>query len=273
MADIVSAGDVLVLSGAGISTDSGIPDYRGPETIKRKRKPIQHRDFVNLPEARRSYWARSSIGWPMVRDAVPNSGHRALADLESCGFVCGVITQNVDGLHQAAGSSDVLELHGSLYDVCCLACGAREARESVQRRLFDLNPRWSAMSSEIAPDGDVELPAELEKSFRIPACKECGGIIKPEVVFFGDSVPGEKVELAWRMYEESASLLVAGSSLTVFSGYRFVRAAARDEKPIIIVNAGDTRGDAHATIKSDARIGEVLPVLGSLLCADRSRLI
>jgi NAD-dependent SIR2 family protein deacetylase len=288
--EILCSGRVLVLSGAGLSTDSGIPDYRGPETRKRKTAPIQHQDFVASPEVRRRYWARSSLGWPTVRDAEPNSGHHFLAELAGKGLVTGVITQNVDGLHQAAGSTQVLELHGSLYDVRCLSCEGHESREAVQQRILRLNPGWpgvlegrSRESSghatvqgqahggggetvrERAPDGDVELPQELEASFRVPSCTRCDGILKPDVVFFGDSVPKDRVKQAWRLLEESASVLVIGSSLTVFSGYRFVREAAKQGKPIIIINNGATRGDVHATVKIDQRIGDVLPLLSPLI--------
>jgi NAD-dependent SIR2 family protein deacetylase len=255
---LLSSESCFILTGAGMSTDSGIPDYRGPESIKKKRNPIQHKEFVGQEEARRRYWARSSIGWPLVRDAAPNNGHFALAEIERMGGVSGIVTQNVDGLHQAAGSRDVVELHGSLYDVRCLSCGRHESRESVQQRLFRLNPEWSAQSDEIAPDGDVELPEGLEQRFRVPSCRHCGGVLKPDVVFFGDTVPKERVEEAWRRYYAAGCVFVVGSSLTVFSGYRFVKAAAKEGKPVLIVNGGPTRGDAEADVKIDGRIAEVL---------------
>jgi NAD-dependent SIR2 family protein deacetylase len=270
-AEILGRGGVLVLSGAGVSTDSGIPDYRGPESSRRKRAPTKHKEFVKLPEARRRYWARSSIGWPMVRSAEPNRGHRALAELERQGPVRSLITQNVDGLHQAAGSGNVLELHGSLYDVRCLDCGMYESRDSVQQRITELNPGWPGTNGEIAPDGDVELPPGAEEAFRVPACRRCGGVLKPEVVFFGDSVPRERVDRAWSMYAAASSLLVVGSSLAVYSGYRFVRAAAKEGKPVIIINDGETRGDRHAVVKLEGRIAEILPALAARLEHAQSR--
>ena len=258
---LLSTKSCFILTGAGMSTDSGIPDYRGPESMEKKRSPIQHKDFIGHEEARRRYWARSSIGWPLVRDASPNIGHFALADFERTGGGSGIVTQNVDGLHQAAGSRDVVELHGSLYDVRCLSCGRHESRESVQQRLFRLNTEWSAQSSEIAPDGDVELPEGLEQRFCVPSCRHCGGVLKPDVVFFGDTVPKERVEEAWRRYYAADCVFVVGSSLTVFSGYRFVKAAAKEGKPVLIVNDGPTRGDGEAEVKIDTRIAEVLPRL------------
>ena len=232
--EIIAAGEVLVLTGAGISTDSGIPDYRSPASRRRKRNPTKHREFLHQPEARRRYWARSTVG---------------------------VLTQNVDGLHQAAGSRRVLELHGSLHDVCCLDCGEYETREAVHRRLLQMNPGWPGLEGEMAPDGDVDLPSGAEETFSVAACSRCGGVLKPEVVFFGDSVPRERVERAWEMVAAAASILVAGSSLSVFSGYRFVREAARQGKPIVIINDGETRGDPHAAVKLEGRIAELLPQL------------
>jgi NAD-dependent SIR2 family protein deacetylase len=260
-AEIMAAGGVLVLSGAGLSTDSGIPDYRGPLSSRRKSRPTRHSEFLRSPDARRRYWSRSTIGWPMVRDARPNDGHRAVAQLERRGLVRAVLTQNVDGLHLAAGSQEVLELHGSLYDVRCLACGEYESRDALQHRLLELNPGWPGLSGEMAPDGDVELPPGAEESFRVAACSRCGGPLKPEVVFFGDSVPEPRVARAWSMLERASSLLVLGSSLHVFSGYRFVRGAAERGMPILIINDGETRGDRHAQVKLAGRIDAHLPVL------------
>ncbi len=251
----------FLLTGAGMSTDSGIPDYRGPESRKRRGGPIQHRDFVRSSEARRSYWARSFIGWHRVRDAKANEGHEAIAELERSGVVSGLVTQNVDGLHHAAGSSRVVELHGSLSRVRCLSCGREEERESVQRRLARLNPEWTGDSEAFAPDGDVELPPEMERNFCVPTCRHCGGVLKPDVVFFGDTVPKERVERAWDFFRDSDLVLVAGSSLTVFSGYRFVRAAAKEGKPVYIINRGETRGDAEAAVKLEGGVGELLPRL------------
>ncbi|CAN5746420.1 NAD-dependent protein deacetylase [soil metagenome] len=262
---------VLVLSGAGLSTESGIPDYRGPETGKRPRNPMRYQEFVGSAAARQRYWARSFRGWSNIQQARPNAGHAALAQLEAGGVVTGVITQNVDGLHFAAGSREVLELHGSLARVRCLSCGREEARPRLQRRLFHLNPDLETFVVEtatIAPDGDAEVPPDLVATFRVPSCLACGGVLKPDVVFFGENVPKERVERAWRLFDAAEVLLVVGSSLTVFSGYRFVVAAAKAAKPVAVVNVGVTRGDACATLKLERPLGEVLPLLAETLLAE-----
>jgi NAD-dependent SIR2 family protein deacetylase len=259
-ADILRGTRTVVLSGAGISTDSGIPDYRGPETIKKNRNPVFHNEFVSDEEARRRYWSRSYIGWPRVRDAEPNRCHRIVAELEAEGIVTGIITQNVDGLHQAAGSSTVLELHGALKDVVCLTCGSTEPRGSIQKRLRKENPGFpagtpsdrGAPDRKPAPDGDIELPSSATAGFRTPRCLRCGGLLKPDVVFFGDAVPAERVEKAQAIVTASEALLVLGSSLTVFSGFRFVRQAWSEKKPIVILTLGPTRGDELAAVKIDA---------------------
>jgi NAD-dependent deacetylase sirtuin 4 len=255
----------LVLSGAGISTESGIPDYRGPQGTLRARQPMQYREFVGSEDARRRYWARSSIGWARLADARPNEAHRAIARLERAGFILGVITQNVDGLHQAAGSVRVLELHGSLAEVRCMACGRAEPRTDFQARLFSANPGWESPAAVTAPDGDVDLVPELAAEFSMPRCLYCQGVLKPDVVFFGESVPTARVEAAWAMAAEAEVLLVVGSSLAVFSGFRFVDRAFREGKPVAIVNRGETRGDGMATIRIDGRLGEVLPRLAVAL--------
>lgn len=262
-ADILRGRRTVVLSGAGISTDSGIPDYRGPETIKKNRKPVLHADFVHKEEARQRYWSRSYCGWPRVRDAEPNRCHEIVAELEAAEFVTGVVTQNVDGLHQAAGNRRVLELHGALERVICLSCGTSEGRESVQQRLRERNPGFHGAvygndGSEIAPDGDIELPAEVTSGFQTPKCLECGGILKPDVVFFGDSVPSGRVDKARQMVTAAEALLVVGSSLTVFSGFRFIKQACSEEKPIVIMTIGPTRGDKFAEVKIDAPLSIVL---------------
>ncbi len=259
-ADILRGKSSAVLSGAGISTDSGIPDYRGPETIKKNRNPVFHTEFVNDEEARRRYWSGSYLGWPRVREALPNRCHSIVAELERSGAVNGVITQNVDGLHQAAGSGTVLELHGALERVLCLSCGRTEPRESVQRRLGKDNPGFpggtpsdrGAPADKLAPDGDIELPVSATAGFRTPRCLQCGGVLKPDVVFFGDAVPAERVEKAQAMITAAEALLVLGSSLTVFSGFRFVRQAFSEGKPIVILTLGQTRGDEFAAVKIDA---------------------
>ncbi len=257
----LEAGSVLVLSGAGISTESGIPDYRGPDGVLQTRPPISYREFTGGEEVRRRYWSRSTLGWPRTKERKPNAGHRALAELERSGFITGIITQNVDGLHQAAGSSRVLELHGTLDQAVCMRCWLPERRDGLQERLTALNPGWQDIPARIAPDGDAEIPPEPVATFRIPACIRCGGTLKPDFVFFGEDVPRGRVERAWRMLGESRALLVLGSSLTVYSGYRFAERAVRDGKPLGIVNHGATRADRIASFRLDAKLGTVLPEL------------
>jgi NAD-dependent SIR2 family protein deacetylase len=252
---------VAVLTGAGISTESGIPDYRGPETRRKARNPIQHRAFVGQHLWRARYWARSAIGWPRFRNFEPNLAHAAVARLEATGRVTGLITQNVDRLHHKAGSRNVIELHGTLYDVRCLECGELEARDSLQLRLLEQNPDVERWPFALAPDGDADIPDEVIEGFRVPGCLRCEGVLKPDVVFFGDNVPAARVEQAFRWVDEAEALLVVGSSLAVWSGYRFVVRAAERKLPIAIVNLGESRGDPHATLRLDARAGEVLPAL------------
>jgi NAD+-dependent protein deacetylase sirtuin 4 len=256
---------VFVLTGAGCSTESGIPDYRGPQTRHKPRNPIQHREFLQRPEVRARYWARSLLGWPRFTTARPNDAHRALAALEEAGVVPGLITQNVDGLHHAAGSQRVLELHGALSRVKCLACGAPEPRASVQARMLGLNPDFAHAGVELRPDGDAELPLEAVEGFRVPACTRCGGTLKPDVVFFGDNVAPALVQDAFALLEEGDALLVVGSSLTVYSGYRFVVRASERHIPIGILNLGDSRGDALADVRVEGSAGAVLPALARAL--------
>ena len=263
---LLRAKRLAVLTGAGCSTESGIPDYRGPEARARPRRPIQHREFMEHEATRRRYWARSAIGWPRMASARPNAAHRAIAELESRGRLTGLITQNVDRLHHKAGSRDVLELHGALADVRCIDCGALELRDDLQRRIAELNPNFSATGVAIAPDGDAELPSDAIESFVVPACLACSGVLKPDVVFFGGSVPRERVTAAFGMLDAADALLVVGSSLAVFSGYRFVLRAAEMRIPIAIVNRGETRGDPHAAVRVDGPAGEVLPDLARALC-------
>jgi NAD-dependent SIR2 family protein deacetylase len=267
IAELLHSRRTLVLSGAGISTDSGIPDYRGPSSKRRKGGPIQYREFMASPETRARYWARSTIGWPSMRRAEPNDSHRAVARLEQAGYITGVITQNVDGLHQAAGSSRVLELHGALAEVQCLSCGTIVQRDRLQDRLLQMNPGWESHVAEIAPDGDAELPEELARSFRVPVCPRCAGILKPNVVFFGENVPKTRVQQAWSMLAEAEALLVLGSSLTVFSGFRFVDRAAKEAKPVAIINRGRTRGDSLATVRIDAGLDAVVSKLAETVLA------
>ncbi len=280
LAAFLRAGPAVVLAGAGCSTESGIPDYRGPGSGKRDRRPMLYQEFLRDPDARARYWTRSVVGWPRFSLARPNPAHEALAALEHQGWIRGVISQNVDGLHHAAGSRQVVELHGSLGRVICLDCGGQEAREEVQERLRTLNPEFripgtgrspgeEGSASEKEPallaDGDAVLPAGSEAGFRPPPCLHCGGILKPDVVFFGENVPRPRVREAWDLYEKGHSLLVVGSSLTVFSGRRFTLRAARDGRPVAIVNLGPTRGDEVSRLKVEDRVGRILPRVVALL--------
>lgn len=250
----------VVVTGAGCSTESGIPDYRGPGAVRRH-APIQYREFVTDAVRRARYWARATVGWSRVSSAQPNPAHRALAALERIGRVTGVITQNVDGLHHRAGSRNVLDLHGLLSRVRCLDCGAIEPRAGLQERLLAANPDYAWRTATSAPDGDADLePAALD-GFIVPGCRVCDGVLKPDVVFFGENVPRGRVDRAWSLYEQGQVLLVVGSSLSVFSGFRFVHRAAKDGKPVVILNVGWTRGDEHARLKIEGRVGEVLPRL------------
>jgi NAD-dependent SIR2 family protein deacetylase len=252
---------VCVLTGAGISTESGIPDYRGPTAPVRKRPPIQHRDFVEQPHTRARYWARSMLGWPRFRDFAPNSAHHALAKWDR---LTGLITQNVDRLHQKAGHEEVVELHGALAEVRCLACPTRLDRDELQLTLEQLNPQALAWSYTLFADGDADLPDEVVEDFVVPPCA-CGGVLKPDVVFFGDSVPRPRVDLAFSRLDAAEALLVVGSSLTVFSGYRFVLRAKERGMPVAVLNLGPTRADGDAVVKLEGRAGEVLPALISQL--------
>ncbi|WP_414654170.1 NAD-dependent protein deacetylase [Hyalangium sp.] len=255
----------VVLTGAGCSTESGIPDYRGPGTRARARNPIQHMEFLSRPEVRARYWARSLIGWPRFSSARPNAAHHALAAMERDGQVLGLITQNVDRLHHSAGSTRIIELHGALAEVRCLSCGEREPRVALQERLLALNPGFMEQQVELRPDGDAELPVEAVSSFRVADCTDCGGALKPDVVFFGDNVPRPTVDAAFALLEEGDALLVVGSSLAVFSGYRFVLRAAERHMPIGMLNIGESRGDDLADVRVEARVGEVLPRLAEAL--------
>jgi NAD-dependent SIR2 family protein deacetylase len=264
LADLLRDRRAVALAGAGMSTESGIPDYRGPETARRARNPMQARQFLSEPTARARYWARSMLGWPRIAAARPNDAHRALATLERSSALTGVITQNVDGLHQAAGSQRVVELHGALARVRCLDCGAHEPRTSLQERLHAQNPGWDAHTAPLAPDGDADLEAALS-TFHVPPCLACDGVLKPDVVFFGENVPRPVVDAAWSLFDEADALLVVGSSLTVYSGFRFVRRAAERGIPVAIINIGATRGDDHATLRIDARLGDLLPRLATAM--------
>ncbi len=268
LADLLAAGNVVVLSGAGLSTESGIPDYRGTSGSLRRHTPMTYQTFTRDPRGRHRYWARSFVGWRQIRGARPNAGHRAVAELQAAGVVGPVITQNVDGLHQAGGASDVEELHGGLDRTVCLSCGDVADRADLDERLQAANPTFGPRVAEVNPDGDAELPDALLDGFVMVACLACGaGPLKPDVVFFGETVPRDRVERSFAHVERASSLLVLGSSLTVMSGYRFVLRAAKLGIPVGIVNVGPTRGDAKADVRVDAPLGRVLPELVRRLAA------
>ncbi|SCF22870.1 NAD-dependent protein deacetylase, SIR2 family [Micromonospora purpureochromogenes] len=267
LAGLVAGGGVVVLSGAGLSTESGIPDYRGPSGAARRHSPMTYQTFTRDPLARRRYWARSHLGWRMIARAAPNDGHRAVARLQDAGLVDGVITQNVDGLHTAAGSPQVVELHGRLDEVVCLDCGNRTSREELDRRLREANPGFDAAVGTVNPDGDVELADEQVAGFRTVDCTFCGtGMLKPDVVFFGETVPAPRVSHCFAMVGAARLLLVLGSSLTVMSGRRFVLRAAKLGIPVVIANQGPTRGDGYAALTVDAPLGRLLPALADRVC-------
>ena len=259
--DLLLGRPLVVLTGAGLSTDSGIPDYRGPGSTART--PMTIAEFRSGPAARQRYWARSHLGWGRMRGAAPNAGHHALARLDPELL----ITQNVDGLHEQAGSRRLVALHGRIADVICLDCRTTTTRRALQARLAEANPGFADRHADVLsrPDGDVEL--DDTSSFRVPGCAECGGVLKPDVVFFGENVPAERVERCYAAVDDLVAsggvLLVAGSSLAVMSGFRFVRRAARAGTPVVIVNRGQTRGDELATYKLDAGCSEFL----TMLCA------
>jgi NAD-dependent deacetylase sirtuin 4 len=265
---LARARSVVALTGAGLSTESGIPDYRSPEALAKPRRPIQGPDFVRSEAVRRRYWARSALGWERMRGAEPNGGHHALAVLERDGTVARIITQNVDRLHRKAGSRDAIELHGALAEVACLACREIEERDALQARILALNPGWNERRAATAPDGDAELPAQEIERFEVPACARCGGVLKPRVVFFGDNVPREVVDAAYAAIDAARLLLVVGSSLAVFSGYRFLRRAVERKIPIAIVNRGPVRGEEHAALKIEASTGATLDALVRALGGD-----
>lgn len=267
LVQLCSGKKIVVLAGAGLSTESGIPDYRGPETARRARNPMQGKQFLTDARARARYWARSMTGWPRIASARPNLGHQALAALEEQGIVVGIITQNVDSLHQAAGSRRVIELHGALARVRCLVCAQIESRADVQRRLVTHNPEWTDRTAPIAPDGDADLDGQMFDAFSVPVCLACGGTLKPDVVFFGENVVPHVKDAAFALFDEGELLLVVGSSLTVYSGFRFVRRAQERSIPVAIVNLGPTRGDDLATLRVNARLGAVLPRFSAALGA------
>ncbi|MFI8234812.1 NAD-dependent protein deacetylase [Streptomyces sp. NPDC085900] len=265
VADALGAGGVLVLSGAGISTESGIPDYRGEGGSLSRHTPMLYQDFTGSAQARRRYWARSHLGWRAFGRARPNAGHRAVAAFGRHGLLSGTITQNVDGLHQAAGSDGVVELHGSLDRVVCLGCGALSRRRELARRLEEANPDFAPVAAGINPDGDADLGDDQVGDFRVVPCADCGGILKPDVVFFGEAVSPRRVEHCRELVRAAESVLVLGSSLTVMSGLRFVRQAAQSGKRVLIINRDATRGDRHATARVDLPLGAALTTVADRL--------
>jgi NAD-dependent SIR2 family protein deacetylase len=276
---LASARRLVVLTGAGCSTESGIPDYRSPGGAWTRHKPIYYSAFVRSEEVRRFYWARSFRGWPRFAAARPNDAHRALAQLEADGRVHFLITQNVDDLHAEAGSRRVVQLHGRNRLVVCLDCGCEFPRADVQDRVGALNAEWLARApwahlrgdeADFAPDGDADVAREAVAGFVVPPCERCGGVLKPAVVFFGETVPAGKVAVAMEHVDEADALLVAGSSLTVWSGFRFVKRAAERGVPIAIVNVGPTRGDELASLKIDAKCGPTLSAAADAVRSARS---
>jgi NAD-dependent SIR2 family protein deacetylase len=252
---------LFVLTGAGCSTDSGIPDYRNSDGEWKHKRPVQYQDFVCKGEVRKRYWARSLLGWKRIALAQPNPAHFALASLEAAGRIHQLVTQNVDGLHQKAGSRRVIDLHGRLDTVECLGCHRQFSRESFQQSLEDCNPKFKAFAAASAPDGDVLLEGVNFNHFHVPSCRRCGGILKPRVVFFGEGVPLNIVNKAYACLKEADALLVVGSSLMVYSGYRFCRTAWEQNKPIAAINLGRTRADAQFSLKIPAPCSQVLPAL------------
>ncbi|MEU9631737.1 NAD-dependent protein deacetylase [Streptomyces luteogriseus] len=270
VADALRTGGVLVLSGAGLSTESGIPDYRGEGGSLSRHTPMTYQDFTADAQARRRYWARSHLGWRTFGRARPNAGHQAVAAFGRHGLLAGVITQNVDGLHQAAGSEDAVELHGTLTRVVCLSCGAISSRRELALRLEEANPAFAPVAAGINPDGDADLTDDQVEGFRVVSCTACGGTLKPDVVFFGETVPPRRVEHCRELVRAATSVLVLGSSLTVMSGLRFVRQAAKEGKPVLIVNRDRTRGDQHALTRVSLPLGTALGTVAHRLGIDGS---
>lgn len=252
---------LFVLTGAGCSTGSGIPDYRDEQGAWKRPPPVTYQAFVGDGLTRRRYWARSLVGWPRIAQARPNAAHRALAALEAQGRCGQLLTQNVDGLHQAAGSRAVIDLHGRLDAVLCLGCGARSSRADLQVRLADANPAWAGLVAGAAPDGDADLEGCDFAGFQVPACDACGGMLKPDVVFFGENVPRARVDAAMARLAQADAMLVVGSSLMVYSGLRFVHAAVRGQVPVAAVNLGRTRAEDLLQFRTAAPCGDALRFL------------
>ncbi|MHC8300444.1 NAD-dependent protein deacetylase [Pseudomonas sp. ZS1P83] len=252
----------VVLTGAGISTPSGIPDYRDNQGVRRGRQPMMYQEFLSSPESRRRYWARAMLGWTRVRQAQPNVAHEALASLQSSQQISGLITQNVDTLHDQAGSHDVIELHGSLHRVLCLDCGKRSERDSIQQLMEEQNPYLAGVDAVQAPDGDTLLDAAFEARFQVPHCPHCTGErMKPDVVFFGENVAQATAAKAMAAVEKAAGLLVIGSSLMAYSAFRLCRVVADQGKPLIAINLGKTRADDILDLKIEGSCERLLPLL------------
>jgi NAD-dependent SIR2 family protein deacetylase len=255
--------NLFVLTGAGLSTASGIGDYRGEDGAWKRRPPVELRDFLASDSARRRYWSRSMIGWPPFAAARPNAGHRALAALQRAGRIATTVTQNVDGLHQSAGHADVIELHGRLANVVCLDCGTRFERATVQNWLEDRNRDLVLHARTLLADGDAELGDAALDAFAIPQCTTCGGVLKPDVVFYGESVPRRVVEAAMAELARATAVLIVGSSVMVYSSFRFCRAAHAQRKPIAAINRGVTRADPLLAFKVDGDCAAALAALAS----------
>lgn len=265
-------GNVVALTGAGVSTESGIPDYRSPAELAKARRPIQGPEFVCSASLRQRYWARAVVGWESFRLAKPGPAHLALAELEAANLVRGIVTQNVDRLHHAAGSQNVTELHGALSEVTCLGCGALYHRDAIQEAMRTRNPAWFAVTTDVAPDGDATVSQQSVESFEVAPCPRCGGDLKPNVVFFGHNVAKPVVDQAFAKVDAASSLLVLGTSLAVFSGYRFLRRAVERQIPVLIVNRGPVRGEEQATLKIEDSTGRVLAEAAARLrFTDRAR--
>ena len=256
---------IFVLTGAGCSTDSGIPDYRDADGSWKHQKPMTYREFVDREASRKRDWARSFVGWRRIRDATPNAAHTALARLEATGRATSLVTQNVDRLHARAGSRRTIDLHGRLDRIECLACHARFLRDDFQAELERRNGTWDHLEATTAPDGDARLHGVDTDLFDVPPCPHCGGVLKPAVVFFGERVPPRRVERAFAALEDADAMLVVGSSLMVFSGYRFAKAAAGKGVPLAVLNLGRTRADNIATLKIESPCADVLPQATALL--------
>lgn len=254
---------LLVLTGAGCSTESGIPDYRDALGAWKRSPPVQYQDFMGSEQARRRYWLRSMVGFPLMSAASPNAAHRWLASLEALGRLELLVTQNVDGLHQRAGSRQVVDLHGQIHKVLCMSCGMRLDRSLLQQRLESMNPGIRKLPAAIGPDGDADFDAMALDGFRLPSCDVCGGILKPDVVFFGENVPRPRVDQVFAALESADALLVLGSSLKVYSGYRFCREAQRRGVPMAAVNLGVTRADEALLFKVEAPCAAVCAALAN----------